>query len=214
MANGSSIPVKDWITVPAVITLLVTLLRLIGELNDWSPTLFGKEAGGGGALIGIVWLVPIFGVYFGWKLAGSGHFPADSKRALGWLFLILGLFVVESVQTEAIQHVSETGKILMVAIYSIAAVCFSFKAWPEMARVLFAYALAARVPVVVVMFIAIFANWGTHYDVVPSDSFPDYAPFVKWILIGVVPQMTAWIAFTLLLGGIFGTVTAALAKQK
>ena len=31
------------ILVPAVITLVVTLLRLVGELQGWSPTLFNRD---------------------------------------------------------------------------------------------------------------------------------------------------------------------------
>lgn len=57
------------ILVPALISLGVTILRLVGELKNWSPLLFNPEAGGGGALVGIAWLVPIFGIYFGLKLA-------------------------------------------------------------------------------------------------------------------------------------------------
>ena len=45
--------VRQLILVPAVITLGVTLLRLVGELAGWSPALFNREAGGGGALVGI-----------------------------------------------------------------------------------------------------------------------------------------------------------------
>ena len=48
------------ILVPAVITLAVTLLRLVGELQGWSPALFnrGDKAWSPG-LVGIVWLVPV-----------------------------------------------------------------------------------------------------------------------------------------------------------
>ena len=52
------------ILVAAVITLAVTLLRLVGELQQWSSALFNREPGGGGAIVGIVWLVPVFGIYF------------------------------------------------------------------------------------------------------------------------------------------------------
>ena len=40
------------ILVPAIITLVVTLLRLTGELRGWSPRLFSPEAGGGGLCSG------------------------------------------------------------------------------------------------------------------------------------------------------------------
>jgi hypothetical protein len=48
--------------VPALITLAVTVVRLVGELMRWNPTFFSREAGGAGAIVGIVWLVPVFGV--------------------------------------------------------------------------------------------------------------------------------------------------------
>jgi hypothetical protein len=63
---------RSLILVPAVITLAVTLLRLVGELLRWNPTLFSREAGGAGAIVGIVWLVPVFGGYFAWKLVQAG----------------------------------------------------------------------------------------------------------------------------------------------
>ena len=58
------------ILVPAVITLAVTLLRLVGELQGWSPILFNRwtlvmfnrgEEARSPSLVGIVWLVPVFG---------------------------------------------------------------------------------------------------------------------------------------------------------
>ena len=33
---------------PALITLAITLLRLVGELSRWSPSLFNREPGGPG----------------------------------------------------------------------------------------------------------------------------------------------------------------------
>ncbi len=53
---GPSLSIGKLILVPAVITLAVTILRLVGELENWSPLFFNKHAGGGGALIGTQWL--------------------------------------------------------------------------------------------------------------------------------------------------------------
>jgi hypothetical protein len=72
---------KQLILVPAIISLAVTLLRLVGELYNWTPMFFDASAGGGGALVGISWLVPIFGIYFAWKLARSGNGPASAARS-------------------------------------------------------------------------------------------------------------------------------------
>src|SRR5688572_31676573 len=77
------------VRVPALITLGVTILRLIGELQNWSPALFNREAGGGGALIGIAWLVPIFGIYFALKLSQSGTTPLKSGKTI--LYAVAGL---------------------------------------------------------------------------------------------------------------------------
>ena len=71
------------ILVPAVITLAVTLLRLVGELQGWSPTLFARECIFCGALVGIWWLVPVFGAWFGWKLTRAGSGPGSLGRAFG-----------------------------------------------------------------------------------------------------------------------------------
>ena len=61
------------ILVPALITLAITLLRLAGELLRWSPSLFNRAPGGPGALVGIVWLIPLFGIYFALRLARAGR---------------------------------------------------------------------------------------------------------------------------------------------
>src|SRR3990172_10555561 len=65
------------IIIPSVITLFVTLFRLTGELRHWSTVLFNPAAGGGGALIGISLLVPIFGIYFALKLSAAGTGPGS-----------------------------------------------------------------------------------------------------------------------------------------
>ena len=43
--------------------------------------LFNPSPGGGGALVGITWLVLIFGVYFALKLASDGQGPVE-RRAI------------------------------------------------------------------------------------------------------------------------------------
>ncbi len=71
--NGTDpkVSVGRLILVPAIVTLAITLLRLIGELQGWSPFLFNKAPGGGFALVGISWLPIVFGPYFAWKVGVS-----------------------------------------------------------------------------------------------------------------------------------------------
>src|SRR5262245_62988677 len=82
--SDKSVALRELILVPSVITLAVTLLRLVGELQGWSPVLFNRVAGGGMALVGIAWLVFVFGAWFAWKLIDGGHFPESAFRPLGY----------------------------------------------------------------------------------------------------------------------------------
>jgi hypothetical protein len=203
------------ILVPAVITLAVTLLRLVGELQRWSPTFFNRSAGGGGAIVGIVWLVPIFGIYFALRLARAGEGPGKVLRALG--FVLLALVLLPAVGAVAGAAGVDTESLTMLVFFvaaSIVAVWVAFRAWPELGRVLIAYGVAARVPVAIVMLIAILGDWGTHYDVPPSPSFPQMAPLAKWVWIGLLPQLTVWIAFTVVVGMLFGLGAAAIIRRR
>jgi hypothetical protein len=82
-----------------------------------------------------------------------------------------------------------------------------------MGRIQFAYGLAARIPVAIVMIVAIYKNWGTHYDAPPPTAMPEVGPFMKWVLIGLLPQLTTWITFTMLVGAIFGTIGVLLVRN-
>jgi hypothetical protein len=62
------------------------------------------------------------------------------------------------------------------------------------------------------MLVAILGNWGTHYDVAPPN-FPAMAPLSKWLLIGLLPQMTIWIWFTVVVGSLFGILAGAMARR-
>ena len=100
----------------------------------------------------------------------------------------------------------------MFAVLSIVGAAVAYRGWPGLGRVLFAYGLAARIPVVLVMLAAILGNWGTHYDVAPPD-FPAMGTIAKWLLIGLLPQLTIWMWFTIVAGAIFGAIAAAVAGR-
>src|SRR5574341_2032112 len=160
------VSIKKLILVPSAITLAVTLLRLTGELMQWSKVLFNPAAGGGGALVGIAWLVPVFGIYFGLTLAKAGQGPSAAWPAIG--LSVLGFGVVPAGGFAAIklgvpdQSFTAFGVFIVL---SVLGAVLAHRAWPVLGRTLIAYGLAARIPVVVVMLLAILGNWGTHYDV-------------------------------------------------
>jgi len=203
-----SVSIKSLILVPAVISLAITLLRLIGELQNWSPALFSKAAGGGGAFIGISWLIPVFGFYFAWKLAKETPAPGG-LGLIGWSLLVVALAVGITVFVARVLKLSQFVQFPIVIVTLLSGAWLVYRQWPLLGRTLLTYGLAARVPVAIVMLIAIYANWGTHYDV-PPPNFPEMGPLAKWINIGLVPQMLIWIPTTII-GGFFGGGIALLA---
>jgi hypothetical protein len=212
MANPST---RRLILVPAVITLLVTLLRLVGELQQWSPRLFSREAGGGGALVGISWLVPVFGAWFGWVLGRSGERPASLGKALGLTVLAIAIMPAAGLAARAL-GLSELSlsTLLVYAVVSVVGLLLAMWQWPTLGRVLLAYALAARIPVALVMLFAILGDWGTHYDVMPQGAPDMPSPIVKWLIIGLLPQLTIWLWVTVAIGGLFGILAAAIGGRR
>lgn len=200
---------------PALISLAITLLRLIGELQNWPTALFNPAAGGGGAIVGISWLPFLFGPYFAWKLSQNGEGPPSAWKAAAMAFLgIAAIFAVFAAINLAKLGV---GWALASFFASLAAAFIPWKAWPVLSKLLLAYALASRLPVVIVMLIAIYGNWGTHYDVLPPDPPPqlvEMGPLGRWFFIGLIPQLTIWVAQTMLIGTLFGALLVGFAKPK
>lgn len=210
--TAKKIPIRRWILVPSLVTLAITILRLVGELNHWPEAFFGRAAGGGAAIVGIVWLIPIFGAYFGWKLVKSGHRP---KSVLKTILVTLAAFavMVAFAFVATSMPASFVPQLLVITVGSMIAGCVAYLAWPVMGRIQLAYGLAARIPVAIVMLVAIYGDWGTHYDAPPPGGLPGMGPFLKWVLIGLIPQLTTWIAFTILVAALFGAIAAAFARQ-
>ncbi len=203
---------RDLLLVPTLVTLAITILRLFGELYNWSAFWFNPTAGGGGAPIGIVWLVPIFGFWFGWKLSRDGSGPESLAKAFLYPVGAIVVLVVGFTVANYLGFLTALGLIISVAA-SWGAVYVAGMSWKRMGSLLLVYGLAARIPVAVIMLIAILGDWQTHYDVVPPGYSGPSEPFMKWVVIGLVPQLTFWLSFTNIVGGIFGAVAAALSRR-
>jgi hypothetical protein len=215
MSEADTNRIGRLILVPALITLAVTLLRLIGERLHWSRALFNPEAGGGGALVGISWLPPFFGLYFAWRLARAGQGPGPLGRAYALAVVALLLLPASGLVATSLGAPAFSLTLLSVyAVVAIVGVVLAMRAWPQLGRVLLAYAFAARIPVLLVMLVAMLGNWGTHYDVPPEPDFPAMSVWAKWFWIGVVPQMTVWIWWTVVAGALFGIGMGAFAARR
>ncbi len=218
----SGLNVKRLIMVPALIALAVTIVRLVGEISGGPSSLFNRAAGGGGALVGIVWLVPIFGVYFAIKLVRGGFGPESVGKVIGLAvaglvigyatnFLIFAL--LDGDPTVSLSFGEAIGRQLGFAVASIVAVLILRKGWPAFFKTMIWYAFASRIPVLIVMLIAMLGDWGTHYELGPSN-FPEMGFLTKFILIALFPQMTFWIMFTMVFGTLFGGIAAAVVRPK
>jgi hypothetical protein len=209
--DGRGVPVKDLILWPAAITLAVTLLRLAGELMGGGEAFFNRAPGGAGALVGIVWLVPVFGYYFGHRLARMGARPASTGRVFGYALAALVVFAAAMAAGFRFPIGSPVWLVL-VAGGSWLAVWVAQRGWPALGRVLVAYGLTARVPVAVIMLFAILGRWGTHYDGLPPN-MPPMGPVATWAAVGLVPQLSLWIAFTVIVGTLLAGVALAVASR-
>jgi hypothetical protein len=211
--SGTRLCIWHLVLVPAVISLGVTLLRLVGELQHWNQALFNSAAGGVGAIVGISWLPFIFGPYFAVKLARAGE-PAKSVAKtivfafLGVLLCFGGIAVMEA------PKINFPGKTVVGLVLMGVAGLTILPFWPSFFKTLIAYAYAARVPVLVVMFFAMRGSWGTHYDAVPPGYPAATAFWPKFADLAFFPQMVFWVAYTIAVGAFIGGIFAALVVRR
>ena len=171
---------KELVRIPALIALVVTLARLVGELSGGPARLFNSEPGGPGALVGIVWLVPIFGIYFSLKLARSGHAPQSAGKVIG--FSVLALLAAAAIMFSVVKLTGDpnvsvslrgvVGQQLGFGVASIVSLLILRRVWVPFFQTILRYAFASRVPVLIVMFVTMIGGWGTHYELPPPPPPP------------------------------------------
>jgi hypothetical protein len=102
-------------------------------------------------------------------LASSASGGAGAILGISWLPPILGIYF-------AIKLGGGPGKV-----------------WKSLLITLFLYGMAARIPVIIIMGLAIYGNWGTHYDAFPPGSLAEATPAMKFLMGGVVAQIVWWV---------------------
>lgn len=199
---------------PSIITLAITILRLVGELQHWPAPWFSTTAGGGLAIIGISWLPLIFGPYFAVKLARKGEGPTSTGKSIAFPVVGLLVLIAGGYVSFTAAHAQNPSKVILgFVIMSIGgAVCFP--GWASLSKSLLAYGLAARIPVAILMFFAMRGNWGTHYDALPPDYNGPTDLWPKYLMLGVIPQMLLWVPFTIVIGSLVGAVVKAIARRE
>ena len=211
MADGSHGRVLPLLLVAFLLTTIVSVVRLIGEMQGWDARWFGSAAGGAMSPFGIVWLVPLFGFLFGRRLAHDDKPPFVASffvPAFG-LVALVGAGAWLATQLEG----QELRKWLGYYVYLGPAVALlALFAWPRAFLVNLGYGLLARIPVVVIQWLDIKNGWQTHYGKVhpklPADLTADDR---LWLL--TTAQGAFWVPFTLLLGGAFAALGAATVRR-
>ncbi|HVO09303.1 MAG TPA: hypothetical protein VMX54_01005 [Vicinamibacteria bacterium] len=204
---------------PAAIALAVTLLRLAGERLGWSAVWFSRDTGGVvpsrlGWVVGITWLALPVGAWFAGRLVRAGDRPTSTGRATAQA---LGAAALLYVLLRLLPALRLGFPAFLFPIWATAVVCawIAWRAWPALGRTLLAYGVLSRLPVVVVMLLALRGHWGTHYD------YADAAAFVRqmslaaaFVWLALVPQLVFWTAYTVVAGTAAGTLTAALLRPR
>jgi hypothetical protein len=191
----------------------VTLLRLAGELRGWSPQYYSRLPGGGLAVVGISWLPPLVGAWFGYRLARAGVRSPSPARVVLWPAFALAVGLGLGYGLEHLLKPSWTANFALWAAVSVVVTAATFLAWPALGRLLLAYAYAARIPVAIVAAAAIWRGWGTHYDV-PPPGFPALPQLGRWLWAGLLPQVTIWVAWTVAVGASFGALGDWVASRR
>ena len=201
------------ILVPALISLIVTLWRLTGELLHWSARFYNPEAGGMGAIVGITWLAPVFGIYFAFELVKAGQKPPNWRKALG--LAILGgvvLILGAPLQTIFLERSFLSG-LVYIWLLGLVAAGMQLFGWPQLVKTLLAYGLAARLPIILIMALAMRGGWGTHYDAKPP-GFPEMDWLSAFLWLAFFPQLIFWVGFTIVMGALCGVPAAVLLHRR
>jgi len=223
MATSQPPSILRAVLIAAAISLVVTLVRLYGELQHWAPAVFNTEGGGGGSPLGISWLVIPFGFWFGRRLAQNGHRPKSTGKAL--LLCIAGIAVTVGVFYCGLHFIGPTpaevdaGAKVTADEWKTRTIVFNCGAaaggllalvgWARAWFVLAFYGILARIPVLVIQFYAVEKNWDTHFSKGPPGMQPEVLLFVL-----TLAQAVLWpFGFTVLVGGVFAALGAATVKR-
>ncbi|MFY9344633.1 MAG: hypothetical protein WAT39_19225 [Planctomycetota bacterium] len=209
MSSDSRASISGAVFIAALISLVVTLVRLLGEQQKWAPALFGTSSGGGGAILGITWLVLPFGFWFGRRLAQNGHRPASTGKSL--LLPLLGFGLAIGVGMTVFNlDLSWHTRAWCMNIGTALAGLLAFVAWRRCWFVCAFYGVLARVPVIVVQYVSLEKGWDNHFAKGPPGSDPADLLFLL-----TLAQAVFWpFAFTTLVGGFFAALGALTVKKQ
>jgi len=132
-------------------------------------------------------------------------------RALGWELMAIAV-LASFLALGFSRPTASASQFLAIGVGSWAAIAVARQGWPPLVGTLLRYGLLARLPVTVVILLGILGDWRTHYDT-PPPGLPELGVFARWLAIGVIPQLTLWMAITVVLGQLVALSVAALGRK-
>lgn len=195
-------------------SLGIVALRLLGEFKGWGAPWVGergRDAGGGGALLGITWLMPIAGVLLGWRLRKRGEHPRKPRRAALLALIGLGLLLLGAWVGVGWITLQEDG-VFALMIGATLGGSVAFVGWPALCRQLLVYGFAVRMPIILLTFVAVHLGWGTHLEK-PHPDIPLMPPLRRAIGLSLA-QAFFWVPATVIFGALAGAVVAMLPGKR
>lgn len=192
---------------PFLITALVSLARLVAEVQGWvSP-----QSGGALNPLGISWLAFVFGGYFAFRLARAGSKP---RKRPAWPWCIAAILaIMASVawqfgplldadqSDETFQRVRSA--VLVLATIAITLAVIVTVVWPRLALTMLCYAIPTRALVIGITWLAKHNDWTTHYTKFgPPGIELDMA---NTLLSATIAQVGFWIPWTMIAGSALGS---------
>lgn len=210
MAEGYKPRTLGLVWIASSLTLVATVLRVVGETKGWDPVWFSAESPPRG-WFDIALLAPFFGFLFGRRLAQAGSRPpfvaAFFVPMFGLLALIAGTALVfTTFEGEALRE-----KAVYVAYGGPVLALLGMFAWPRAFATTLVYAVLARIPVVVVQFLDVQNGWQTHFRKLPGKLPLLTADQLTWWL--GFAQCSFWLPFTVLLAGGFAALGSATVRK-
>lgn len=201
---------------PSLLTLVLSVARLVGEVQGWLP----PTSGGALHPLGIVWCVFVFGAWFGWRLLRAGLGPRV-RRPWAWALVALLAFAgtvmwrfrpfLGAGTDDATFQQLRTAVLVIVSVV-LAAGALMFVVWPRLAWLMLLYGLLARGTVVALTILAKQRGWNTHYTKFgPSGIERDMG---DTIVSASVAQFGGWVPFTIVGGVLAGSVVAAARRAR
>lgn len=200
---------------PSIVTLLISIARLVGEREGWMPT----ASGGSFAWLGISWFGFAMGVWFGWRLRRGGDGPRIGK-AWAWSLLTLLVFVgtaawqladISRTDSSAAALVPLRAAVLAIVAVAVPLALLQFVIWPRLAWTLLAYAIPARITVFFIAWYAKSQEWDSHYTKFgPAGILRDLPGTLES---AAISQLGFWVPLTMVIGTVLGCITFGRARQ-